>query len=66
MEIKLGDIVHLRKQHPCGGNEWEVVRVGADIRIRCLTCQRYILLARSDFERRFKAFVSRVENTDAG
>ena len=59
MEIKLGDVVRLRKKHPCGGDEWEVVRVGADIRIRCLKCQRYVLLERPILERRIKAFVSR-------
>ena len=59
MEIKLGDVVRLRKKHPCGGDEWEVVRVGADIRIRCLKCQHYVLLERSTFERRVKAFISR-------
>ena len=59
MEIKLGDVVRLKKKHPCGGDEWEVVRVGADIRIRCLKCQRYVLLERSTFERRVKAFISR-------
>ena len=59
MEIKLGDVVRLRKKHPCGGDEWEVVRLGADIRIRCLKCQRYVLLERSTFERRVKAFISR-------
>lgn len=59
IEIKLGDIVRLRKKHPCGGDEWEVVRVGADIRIRCLKCQRHILLERRVFERRVKAFISR-------
>lgn len=59
MEIKLGDVVRLKKKHPCGSNEWEVVRLGADIRIRCLKCQRYVLLERSVFERRVKTFVSR-------
>ena len=59
MEIRLGDVVRLRKKHPCGNDEWEVVRVGADIRIRCLKCQRYVLLERSVFERRVKALVSR-------
>ena len=59
MEIKLGDVVHLKKKHPCGGDGWEVVRLGADIRIRCLKCQRYVLLKRSVFERRVKTFVSR-------
>ena len=59
MEIKLGDVVRLRKKHPCGNDEWEVVRVGADIRIKCLKCQRHVLLERRVFERRVKAFISR-------
>jgi hypothetical protein len=59
MEIKLGDVVRLKKRHPCGGYEWQVVRLGADIGIRCLQCQRRVLLPRSTFERRVKAFVSR-------
>ena len=59
MEIKLGDVVRLKKKHPCGGDEWEVVRLGADIRIKCLKCQRLVLLKRSVFERRVKTFVTR-------
>jgi len=59
MEIKLGDVVRLKKKHPCGSYEWEVVRLGADIRIKCLKCKRRVLLERSIFERRVKAFVSR-------
>ena len=59
LEIKLGDIVRLKKQHPCGSYEWEVVRLGADIGIKCLKCQRRVLLERSIFERRVREFVSR-------
>ena len=59
MEIRLGDVVRLRKKHPCGGYEWEVVRLGADIGIRCLTCGRRVLLPRSTFEKRVKTFISR-------
>jgi hypothetical protein len=58
-EIKLGDIVRLRKAHPCGSDEWEVVRVGADIGLKCLKCQRRVLLSRNIFERRLKEFISR-------
>jgi len=58
-EIKPGDVVRLRKAHPCGGYEWEVVRVGADIGLKCLKCQRRVLLERSVFERRLKGFISR-------
>ena len=59
MEIKLGDVVRLKKKHPCGSYEWEVVRLGADIGIKCLKCQHRVLLERSVFERRVKAFISR-------
>ncbi|HEU65139.1 MAG TPA: DUF951 domain-containing protein [Chloroflexi bacterium] len=57
--IKPGDIVRLRKAHPCGSYEWEVVRVGADISLKCLKCQRKVLLARDVFGRRVKEFVSK-------
>jgi hypothetical protein len=59
MEIRLGDIVRLRKKHPCGGDGWQVVRLGADIRVKCLKCQRQVLLERGTFERRMKALISR-------
>ena len=59
MEIIPGDIVRLKKVHPCGGYEWEVVRLGADIGIRCLSCGRRVLLERGIFERRVKEVVSR-------
>jgi hypothetical protein len=59
IEIKPGDIVRLRKAHPCGSYEWEVVRVGADIGLKCLKCQRRVLLARSIFERSMKNVVAK-------
>jgi hypothetical protein len=59
IDIKLGDVVRLRKAHPCGSYEWEVVRVGADIGLKCLKCQRRVLLARDVFGRRMKKFVSK-------
>jgi hypothetical protein len=59
IEIRLCDVVRLKKKHPCGSYEWQVVRLGADIGIRCLKCQRQVLLERSIFERRVRAFISR-------
>jgi len=59
VDVKLGDVVRLRKPHPCGSYEWEVVRVGADIGLKCLKCQRRVLLERSVFERRLKQVISR-------
>ncbi len=59
MEVRMGDIVRLRKVHPCGGYDWEVVRLGADIGIRCKTCRRRVLLERRVFEKRVREFLSR-------
>ena len=61
MEIKPGDVVRLKKKHPCGGEEWLVVRIGADIGIKCLKCQHRVLIERSVFEHRVKALISKGE-----
>lgn len=57
-EIKLGAVVRLKKIHPCGGYDWQVVRLGADIGIKCLKCGRRVLLERSVFQRRVKEIVT--------
>ena len=59
LDINVGDVAQMRKSHPCGGDTWRVVRIGAEIGIRCLTCDRKVLLPRSTFERRVKRFVER-------
>lgn len=64
IEVHVGDVVRLRKPHPCGGTDWSVVRLGADIGLRCETCGHRILLARAVFERRLKTFLSRVTIVD--
>ena len=56
-EIAIGDIVRLRKQHPCGGYEWIIIRLGADIGLECRTCGRRIMLTRRELNRRIKNFV---------
>lgn len=53
-ELAIGDKLNLRKPHPCGGFEWEVVRLGADIGLVCLTCNRRVLLSRRELARRIK------------
>ena len=58
-DIRLDDIVQFRKPHPCGGKQWEVVRVGADIGVICLTCGRRVLLPRRNFARGVKRFLRR-------
>ena len=53
-EYKLGSIVTMKKDHPCGTNKWEIVRLGADIKIKCLFCGRCIMLPRIEFNRKLK------------
>jgi hypothetical protein len=62
----LGDVVRLKKAHPCGGFDWQVVRLGADIGLKCLTCGRRVLLPRREVERRLKSFVSRNVPIESG
>lgn len=59
IDFRLGDVLRLRKPHPCGGYEWRVTRLGADIGLECLTCGRRVLLERREVERRTKTVVSR-------
>lgn len=57
-EYKLGSIVIMKKNHPCGENKWEITRIGADIKIKCLKCERSIMLSRIDFNKKLKKVVS--------
>jgi len=59
LKLVLGDVVRTRKTHPCGGDQWEIVRLGADIGLRCLRCDRKVLMPRSKLERRIREFVRR-------
>ena len=59
--LDLGDVIRMRKPHPCGGYEWRVVRMGADIGLVCLTCGRRIMLDRRSLKNRMKAIISRGE-----
>jgi hypothetical protein len=59
LALFLGDVVRLRRTHPCGGDTWLVDRLGADIGLRCETCGRHVLLERRLLESRLVEFVSR-------
>ena len=54
-QILVGDVITTRKAHPCGSSEWEVLRIGADFRLRCCGCGHEVMGARSKFERNVKA-----------
>lgn len=58
MQFELGDHLRLRKPHPCGSYDWLVVRLGADLGLRCMKCGRRVLLARTEVERRTREIVS--------
>ena len=55
---KLNSIVTMKKEHPCGANEWQIIRVGADIKIKCLNCGRCIMLPRIEFNKKLKKIVA--------
>ena len=57
-EYKLGSIVIMKKQHPCGTNKWEIIRIGTDIKIKCLACGRTIMLPRIEFNKKLKKVVN--------
>ena len=59
LEVHIDDVVRLRKPHPCGSFDWTVVRLGADIGLRCHGCGHKVLLPRRTLEKRLKSFVSR-------
>lgn len=61
MKYNLGDIVVMKKDHPCGNNKFEIVRVGADIKIRCVNCSRVIMLSRIDFNKGIRKVIGNYE-----
>lgn len=58
----VGDTVVMKKAHPCGGTEWRVARLGADIKLQCQTCGKYVNLTRDELKKRAKAVVKRIED----
>ena len=58
----MGDIVEMKKQHPCGTNQFEIIRVGADIKIKCVGCGRIVMIPRNKFQKDAKRIVVKVEN----
>ncbi len=64
-KVDVGDVVRLRKPHPCGSYEWRVTRIGTDIGLVCLECGRRIMLPRGKFNRRVKAIVTHASDDDA-
>ncbi len=57
VRYNVGDVVKMRKPHPCGGDQWEVMRTGVDFRIKCTTCGRVLMLPRPKFEKSVKKII---------
>ncbi|HJN92978.1 MAG TPA: DUF951 domain-containing protein, partial [Dehalococcoidia bacterium] len=64
VDFRLGDVVRLRRAHPCGGTDWTVYRIGADIGLDCDTCRRRVLLTRRVAEKRLKQILTRGAEID--
>jgi len=62
--LHVGDIVKMRKPHPCGNDIWKITFVGSDIKMRCEKCERIVMLERPVFEKRMKKIVSTAEEAD--
>lgn len=58
-EFELNDIVETKKTHPCGSNQWMIIRLGADIKIKCLGCDRIVMIPRSKFENSIKKVIKK-------
>ncbi len=57
-DYRLNSIVMMKKPHPCGNNEWQIIRTGADIKIKCLKCNHEIMMARIDFNKKLKKVIT--------
>ena len=65
MDIRIGDVLMMKKTHPCGSKQWLVLRSGADLRLRCINCQREIMVARQRVEKNIRNIL-RPENLSTG
>ncbi len=62
----LGDLVEMKKPHPCGTNRWEITRMGADIKIKCTNCGHVVMLSRREFEKKLKKVLVRKADAENG
>ena len=62
MEFKLGQVIRLKKPHPCGTNQWEILRVGMDFRLKCQGCEHQVMVSRKLVEKNFKGFIDGERN----
>ena len=61
MDIQVKDVITMKKGHPCGSKEWEVLRIGADFRIKCLGCGHQVMIPRTKLEKNIKEVTKSIE-----
>lgn len=61
MHFDIGDVIKLKKPHPCGSNEWEILRIGADFRLKCSGCNHQIMVARKLVEKNFRGLLKKAD-----
>ena len=59
MEFKVGEIIKMKKKHPCGANEWKLLRVGMDFRLQCMNCGREVMVPRKLVEKNFRGYIKK-------
>ena len=62
--FKLGDIITMKKPHACGENRWEVIRLGADIKVKCLGCGHIVMIPRAEFKKKFKKVLTQADQVN--
>lgn len=63
-QFQLGDVVQMKKAHPCGTNAWKVIRMGMDVRIKCTGCEHSVMIPRLEFERKMKKVLQSTESKE--
>jgi len=63
--IEIGDVIKMKKPHPCGTNEWEVLRTGMDFRLKCMGCDHQVMLSRKVVEKNFRGFITKKEKIES-
>lgn len=61
-DFAMNDIVEMKKQHPCGENRWRIIRMGMDVRVKCLGCERSVLIPRNQFAKKLKRIIEKAED----
>ena len=59
LDLQVGDIIRMKKQHPCGTNEWEIIRTGMDFRLKCMGCNHQVMVGRKLVEKNFRGIVKK-------